>query len=226
MRQLVLGNLNYSSWSIRPLMVARKTGLPVEEVIVPLDFPETSARLKEISPTAKVPLLIWDDVTVWESLAITEWIAEWAPAGDVWPEDPKARAVARAAASEMHAGFQELRRQCAMDIRSRHDTPAITPALESDIARIQELWGQLRAGFGKGGPFLFGKWSAADAFYLPVVTRFRTYGLALSGAAADYAAAVLEDPDFLKLEEEAKAEPWWIKYTPDGRSSGYLQPPA
>ena len=224
MRQLILGNLNYSSWSIRPLMVARKVGLPVEEVIVPLDFPETTARLKEISPTAKVPLLIWDDVTVWESLAITEWIAEWAPPGEVWPEDAKARAIARAAASEMHAGFQELRNMCSMDIRGREPTPDMTPKLEADIARIQELWSGLRAQFGKGGPFLFGKWSAADGFFLPVVTRFRTYGLPLSGAAADYAAAVLEDPDFLKLEEQAKAEPWWIKYGPDGRSSGYLKP--
>ena len=224
MRQLVLGNLNYSSWSIRPLMVARKVALPVEEVIVPLDFPETTARLKEISPTAKVPLLIWDDVTVWESLAITEWIAEWAPSGTVWPEDPKARAIARAAAGEMHAGFPELRATCPMDIRSRAPAPEMTAQLETDIARIQSLWSGLRADFGRAGPYLFGAWSAADAFYLPVVTRFRTYGLPLTGAAADYAAAVLEDPDFLKLEDQAKAEPWWIRYGPDGRSSGYLKP--
>ncbi|MEZ5945537.1 MAG: glutathione S-transferase [Hyphomonas sp.] len=226
MRQLVLGNLNYSSWSIRPLMVARKVALPVEDVIVPLDFPETSARLKEISPTAKVPLLIWDDVTVWESLAITEWIAEWAPPGSVWPEAPAARAIARAAASEMHAGFSELRSKCPMDIRAREATPEMTEKLAADIARIDALWSNLRSTFGKGGPFLFGRWSAADAFYLPVVTRFRTYGLPLSGAAAEYAAAVLEDPDFLRLEEQAKAEPWWIRYGPDGRSSGFLKPEA
>jgi len=224
MNRLVLGNLNYSSWSIRPLMVARKVGLPVEEMIVPLDFPETTERLREISPTAKVPLLIWGEQTVWESLAITEWIAEWAPAGAVWPEDPHARAIARAAASEMHAGFPELRSKCAMDIRARHASPKMTPALAADIARIQDLWSSLRAEFGRGGPFLFGKWSAADAFYLPVVTRFRTYGLPLTGTAADYAEAVLADPDFLTLEAQAKAEPWWINYGPDGRSSGYLNP--
>jgi len=224
MNRLILGNLNYSSWSIRPLMVARKVGLPVEEVIVPLDFPETTARLREISPTAKVPLLIWGDQTVWESLAITEWIAEWAPTGEVWPEDPHARAIARAAASEMHAGFPELRSKCAMDIRARHPSPDMTPALAADIARIQDLWSSLRAKFGHGGPFLFGKWSAADAFYLPVVTRFRTYSLPLTGTAADYAEAVLADPDFLALEAQAKTEPWWINYGPDGRSSGYLNP--
>jgi glutathione S-transferase len=149
MRRLVLGNLNYSSWSIRPLIAARKVGLPVEEVIVPLDFPETTARLKEISPTAKVPLLIWDDQTIWESLAITEWIAEWAPPGEVWPEDPVARAVARAAASEMHAGFPELRSKCPMDIRGRALPPEMTEKLAADVDRIQELWSGLRAEFGE-----------------------------------------------------------------------------
>ena len=224
MRQLVLGNLNYSSWSIRPLLAARRVGLPVEEVIVPLDFPDTSAKLKEISPTAKVPLLIWDDVTVWESLAITEWIADWAPTGEVWPEDAAKRAIARAVTSEMHAGFPALRKACPMDIRGREATPEMTEGLEADIARIQTLWDQMRTEHGDGGPYLFGKWSAADAFYTPVVTRFRTYGLPLTGAAAEYSTAILEDPVFLELEKQAEAEPWWIKYTADGRSSGYLKP--
>ena len=224
MRQLVLDNLNYSSWSIRPLLVARHVGLPVEELIVPLDFPETNAKLKAISPTAKVPLLIWDGQTMWESLAITEWIAEWAPPGQVWPEDAAARAIARAAASEMHAGFAALRRLCPMDIRSRHAAPEMTPELAADVARIDGLWCELRERFGKGGPFLFGQWSAADAFYAPVVTRFRTYNLPLTAPAQAYADAVLADDKFLHLEKQAEAEPWWIKYGPDGRSSGYLKP--
>jgi glutathione S-transferase len=222
MRRFVSGNLNYSSWSIRPLLVARKVGLPVEEVIVPLDFPETTAQLKALSPTAKVPLLIWDGIEIWESLAIAEFIAEWAAPGEVWPPDAQKRAVARAVSSEMHAGFAAIRQQCSMDIRSRHPTPEMTPALEADIKRLTAMWSGMRAKYGNGGPFLFGAWSAADAFYTPVVTRFRTYGLPLSGAAADYAAAVLEDPLFLTLEEQARKEPWWIKYGPDGRSSGYL----
>jgi glutathione S-transferase len=224
MRQFVSGNLNYSSWSIRPLLVARKVGLPVEEIIVPLDFPETTAKLKSISPTAKVPLLLWDGIEIWESLAIAEFIAEWAPPGEVWPLDAEARAIARAVSSEMHAGFAAIRSACPMDIRARHPAPDMTPTLDADITRLHSMWSGLRAKYGKGGPFLFGAWSAADAFYTPVVTRFRTYGLPLSGAAADYATAVLEDPLFLKLEEQAKAEPWWIKYGPDGRSSGYLKP--
>ncbi len=222
MRQFISGNLNYSSWSIRPLLVARKVGLPVEEVIVPLDFPDTAAKLKALSPTAKVPLLIFDDVTVWESLAITEWIAEWAAPGQVWPSDPHARAVARAVSSEMHAGFVALRAACSMDIRSRHPTPDMTAALTSDIQRVAKLWSDTRAQFGRGGPFLFGAWSAADAFFTPVVTRFRTYDLPLSGAAKDYADAVLGDDLFRTLEKQAEAEPWWISYSPDGRSSGYL----
>jgi glutathione S-transferase len=222
MRRFISGNLNYSSWSIRPLLVARKVALPVEEIIVPLDFPETTARLKDLSPTAKVPLLIWDGIEIWESLAIAEFIAEWAAPGEVWPLDAQKRAVARAVSSEMHAGFAAIRQLCSMDIRSRHPAPDMTPALEADIVRLTSMWSGLRARHGDGGPFLFGAWSAADAFYTPVVTRFRTYGLPLSGAAADYAAAVLEDPLFLTLEEQAKQEPWWIKYGPDGRSSGYL----
>ena len=228
MRQFVSGNLNYSSWSIRPLLVARKVNLPVEEVIVPLDFPETTAQLKALSPTAKVPLLIWDGTEIWESLAITEFIAEWATPGAVWPLEPEKRAVARAVSSEMHAGFQAIRQACSMDIRSRHPAPDMTPALEADISRLQTMWSGLRARYGSGGPFLFGAWSAADAFYTPVVTRFRTYGLPLSGAAAEYSAAVLEDPLFRALEEQAKLEPWWIRYGPggSGRSTGYLKPQA
>jgi glutathione S-transferase len=223
MKQLILGNLNYSSWSIRPLLVARQVGLPVEEIIVPLDFPETSAKLKEISPTAKVPLLIWDDETVWESLAITEWIAEWAKPGQVWPLNSNARAIARAATSEMHAGFPALRSLCPMDIRARNATPEMTPALKADVARVDALWCELRERFGQNGPFLFGEWSAADAFYTPVVTRFRTYDLPLTPIAQAYADAVLNDPGFRVLEDQAKAEPWWIAYGPDGRSSGYLK---
>ncbi|MEQ9505423.1 MAG: glutathione S-transferase [Hyphomonas sp.] len=225
MKQFVSGNLNYSSWSIRPLLVSRRAGLPVEEIIVPLDFPETTAQLKAISPTAKVPLLRWDGIEIWESLAIVEFIAEWATPGDVWPLDPEKRAVARAVCSEMHAGFQAIRNACSMDIRARHSAPDMTAALEGDIARLQAMWSGLREKYGSGGSFLFGEWSAADAFYTPVVTRFRTYGLPLSGGAAAYAAAVLEDPLFQKLEAQAKLEPWWIKYGPDGRSSGHLTPP-
>lgn len=223
MRQFVSGNLNYSSWSIRPLLVARHVEMPVEEIIVPLDFPETSAKLKEISPTAKVPLLLWDGVAIWDSLAITEFIAEWAEPGQVWPEDPVKRAIARAAASEMHSSYPALRKACPMDIRGRAAMPEMTEELASDIARVQALWGDLRLEHGQGGDFLFGAWSAADAFFAPVVTRFRTYGIELDGTAAEYSAAVFADPKFQTLEAQAAAEPWWIAYGPEGRSSGHIK---
>ncbi|MGH1421873.1 MAG: glutathione S-transferase [Hyphomonas sp.] len=223
MRQLILGNVNYSSWSIRPLLVARHVMLPVEEVIVPLDFPETSEMLKELSPTAKVPLLKWDGVTVWESLAITEWLAEWAEPGKVWPEDPTKRAVARSAASEMHASFPALRSACPMDIRGREETPEMTPELAADIARVQGLWTDLRTEYGQGGDFLLGEWSAADAFFAPVVTRFRTYGIAIDANAQAYSEAVFADPKMKQLEAEAAVEPWWLSYGPDGRASGYVK---
>lgn len=226
MRKLVLGNLNYSSWSIRPLLVARHVELPVEEQIVPLDFPETIQQLKEISPTAKVPLLIWDQLTIWDSLAITEWIAEWAPDGKVWPSDPVKRAEARAVVAEMHSGFPAIRNNCPVDIRARTEPIARTDALDRDVSRIDQLWTDLRTRHAGDGDFLFGEWSAADAFYAPVVTRFRTYGLPMSDVSKVYSDAVFADPKMQRLEQEAEAEPWFIKYTADGRSSGYLNPDA
>lgn len=228
MRKFLSGNLNYSSWSIRPLLAIRRAGMPVEEEVLPLNFPETTARLREISPSAKVPLLIWDDLEIWESLAITEFVAEWAGPGIIWPENHHRRAIARAISSEMHAGFPALRKECPMDIRTRAPAPQMTEALEADISRIQTMWTDLRKTHGANreepGPFLFGAWSAADAFYTPVVTRLRTYGLPLEGAAADYATAILEDPLFQKLEEQAQAEPWWLAYGPEGRTSGHVKP--
>ncbi|MFN3312896.1 MAG: hypothetical protein ACK46Q_05470, partial [Hyphomonas sp.] len=148
--------------------------------------------------------------------------------GIIWPRDAARRAIARAACSEMHAGFSALRSQCPMDIRGRAETPPENAALDADIDRINMLWSGLRDTHGQNtdepGPFLFGAWSAADAFFTPVVTRFRTYGLPLSGAALDYSAAILSDPLFTTLEAEAAAEPWWISYGPEGRSSGSLKP--
>jgi len=223
MRKLVLGNVNYSSWSIRALLVARKTGLGLKEDVIPLDFPETSTQLRKISPTAKVPLLLWDDLHIWESLAITEFLAEHAPAGSVWPQAAAPRAIARALTAEMHAGFPALRKACWMDIRGRHDTPEMTDTLKADIARMLDLWKTTRETYGADGPFLFGKWSAADAFYAPIVTRFRTWNLPLDDNGRAYSEAVFADPAMQQLEKEAAAEPWWIDYGPDGRSSGYLK---
>lgn len=221
MRAFVSGNINYSSWSIRALLMVRHLGLEVEEEIVPLDFPDTTARLAEISPTRKVPLLIWDDETIWDSLAIIEWLADRFPDKKVWPEDRKARARARAICAEMHSGFPDLRRVCPMDIRSRHGRPEMTEALANDIARVDEIWTEALE--ASGGPYLFGEWSAADAVYAPVVTRFQTYDLPRSTASQAYMVAVLSHPLMKQMAAEAEAEPWGITYGPDGRKA-WLRP--
>lgn len=230
MRKFFSGNLNYSSWSIRPLLALRKSGLGTEEEIIPLDLPESADRLRQISPTGRVPVLVWDDLVIWDSLAILEFIAERTPAGTVWPVDPGRRALARSVCCEMHSGFQTLRTLCPMDIRSRLPAPGPTPALQADINRVIGIWTELRRTHGRNteepGPFLFGRWSGADAFFTPVVTRFRTYGITLQGEAESYASAILEDPVFRRLEAEATGEPWWIRYDASGRSSGYVTPPA
>jgi len=219
MRKFVSGNLNYSSWSIRALLMVRHLGLEVEEEIVPLDFPDTTARLAEISPTRKVPLLLTDDETVWDSLAIIEWLADRYPDAGVWPADPKARARARAISAEMHSGFPALRRECPMDIRSRHGRPEMSEALANDILRVDAIWSSALE--TSGGPYLFGEWSAADAVYAPVVTRFLTYDLPRSTTAQAYIVAVMSHPLMVKLAAEAAAEPWWIKYDENGRSAGF-----
>lgn len=220
MRKFVSGNLNYSSWSIRALLMVRHLKLDVEEEIVPLDFPDTTARLAEISPTRKVPLLLWDDETVWDSLAIIEWLADRFPDAGVWPQDSKARGRARAISAEMHSGFPDLRRACPMDIRSRHGRPEMTEALANDISRVDDIW--CEALEASGGPYLFGEWSAADAVYAPVVTRFQTYDLPRTNTAQAYMVAVLSHPLMVKLAAEAAAEPWWIKYDASGRSAGLM----
>lgn len=221
MRTFVSGNINYSSWSIRALLMVRHLGLEVEEEIVPLDFPETTARLADISPTRKVPLLIWDDETVWDSLAIIEWLADRFPDKQVWPEDRKARARARAISAEMHSGFPDLRRACPMDIRSRHGRPEMTEALANDIARVDQIWTEALQ--SSGGPYLFGDWTAADAMYAPVVSRFQTYDLPRSAVSQTYMVAVLSHPLMKQMAAEAEAEPWGITYGPEGRKA-WLRP--
>lgn len=216
MRLFVSGNLNYSSWSIRALLMARHVGLEAREEIVPLDFPDTSARLAAISPTRKVPLLVWDDETVWDSLAIIEWLAERFPEKGVWPEDAKARGHARAISAEMHSGFPVLRAECSMDIRSKHPTPDLTDRLKADIQRVDDIWTETRDKFGGSGPFLYGDWCAADAVYAPVVTRFITYDLPRSAGAQAYMDAVMAHPLMVQLAKEADVEPWCIEYGPHG----------
>jgi len=211
MTELILGNMNYSSWSIRAALVARASGLNLPERIVPLGFDETRNTLVEQTGYHTVPVLIDGDLIVRDSLAITEWIAERAETGRVWPGDPTKRALARSVCAEMHSGFMQIRSKMGVDIRSRKPSPAFEGPLEDEIHRVLTIWTNLRARFADDGPYLLGEWSAADAFYAPVVTRFRTYGFALEGAAKLYADAVWENPLVAELRQQADAEPWEIE---------------
>jgi glutathione S-transferase len=200
---LIIGTKQFSSWSLRPWLAAKVGGLAVDEVEITLRQPDTKARILAHSPSGKVPCLIDAGLVVWDSLAICEYLAELVP--DLWPEDRNARAVARAVSAEMHAGFQALRSQCPMDVCLEAPMAEIAAEVQADIDRIDALWCECRARFGAGGPFLFGRFSVADAMYAPVVTRFATYGLPLSPAAAAYAQAVRALPAMRDWVAEATA---------------------
>lgn len=188
-RLLVIGNHNYSSWSLRPWLVLRHLGLPFRLERVALDRPDTAERIGAFSPAGRVPVLLEGAVTVWDSLAIIEHLAE--RHHGLWPVDPVARGMARAVAFEMHSGFAALRAELPMNIRAIGRKVSPSPAAAADIARIVAIWSAARQGFGAGGPWLFGAFSAADAMYAPVASRFRTYGVDLPEPLRAYQATVL-----------------------------------
>ena len=205
---LVIGNKNYSSWSMRPWLAMKVAGIAFEEVVISLDAPDFKQRLSKISGTGKVPALVDGNVAVWESLAILEYLAETFPQAALWPADAKARAHARAIASEMHAGFVPLRRHCPMNIWRPVKKRDLTPDVFANVRRIDAMWTDCRMRFGGGGPFLFGKFSAADAMYAPVVSRFHTYAVDVGPAAAAYMDAVMALPAWAEWTAAAVKEPW------------------
>lgn len=223
MSELILGNMNYSSWSIRAALVARASGLEIPETIVPLGFDATRASLVERTGHHTVPVLLASGLIIRDSLAIAEWIGEQAEAGRVWPSDPAKRALARAVVAEMHSGFLQIRSKMPVDIRSRKPGPDLDEAMQAEIDRVLAIWTDCRAKSDQDGRFLFGAWSAADAFYAPVVTRFRTYGYDLTGAAADYADAVWESGLLQQLRQQAEAEPWEIEMGVLGPARAWLR---
>jgi glutathione S-transferase len=208
---LIVGNKNYSSWSLRPFVALKQVGAHFDEVVIPLRHPDTAARILHYSPAGRVPILRHGDITVWESLAICEYLAETFPAAELWPSDRAARAAARAVSAEMHAGFAALREACPMNIRAEKPPRTFKPAVARDIERIQEIWRDCRARFGDGGPFLFGKPGNADAMYAPVVTRFRTYGVKLDDVSAAYADAMWSLPSMQEWIEASRREPWSLE---------------
>ncbi|MES3025060.1 MAG: glutathione S-transferase family protein [Pseudomonadota bacterium] len=202
---LVIGNKNYSSWSMRPWVALSAFGIPFQEVRVLLDQPDTAARIAEFSAAGRVPVLIAGEITVWDSLAICEYAAEQFPEKHMWPQDVAARAMARAVSAEMHSGFGGLRSAMSMNIRASLPGRGRTPEAQGDIGRISEIWEECLSRFGHH-QFLFGEFSIADAFFAPVVTRFRTYGVSLAPALQAYCERVEGHPAVARWIAEAKAE--------------------
>ncbi len=183
---LLIGNKNYSSWSLRPWLAMKVAGIAFEETVISLDAPDFKSRVTTVRGAGKVPVLVDGGISVWESLAILEYLAEKFPTSGLWPRDARARAHARAAASEMHGGFGALRSQLPMNVRRPVKAHAVEDDAKRDIARIDALWSECRTRFGNEGPFLYGAFGAADAMYAPVVWRFHTYAVEVSAVAGAY----------------------------------------
>jgi len=209
---LLIGNRNYSSWSLRGWLACRLSGISFETNLVLLDQPDTAERISAVSPNARVPCLTHGDVVVWESLAIAEYLHELRPSAAMWPETAPARATARSLAAEMHSGFMGIRNRCPMDIRGKVGPIAPPAEVASDLARLESAWANARSAFGEGGPYLFGRWSLADVAFAPVASRCRTYGLPLSAPAQAYVDAVLAHDHFAEWREAALAEPHRIPH--------------
>jgi glutathione S-transferase len=212
--KLIIGNKNYSSWSLRGWLACKQSGLAFEEITVPLfgDDWEAARSSEDLAPShGKVPIL-WDgDAVVWDSLAIIEYLADKVGRDRFWPKDDAARAMARSMVAEMHSSYMPLRRACPMNIRSRVEGVALGEDVRADIVRILTLWAEARARFGKGGPFLFGTFGAADVIYAPVVSRFLTYGIGVPGFAQAYMQAVWEHEWMQQWINAAESEDWVIE---------------
>ena len=217
--KLIIGNKNYSSWSLRGWLACKQSGLPFEELTVPLygeDWEAQKHSRDDIAPSSgKVPIL-WDgEAVVWDSLAIIEYLADKVGRDRFWPKADDARAMARSMVAEMHASYLPLRRECPMNIRRHYEGAAISDGISdetrADIVRILTLWAEARARFGKGGPFLFGTFCAADIIYAPVVSRFITYGIPVPGFALAYMQAVWEHEWLREWIAAAEAEEWVVE---------------
>jgi glutathione S-transferase len=209
---LVLGNKNYSSWSLRPWLAFAHHRIPYEEIVINIYDDATKQEILKHSPTGKVPVLLDGKVTVWESLAIIDYIAEKYPKLGLWPADPAARGHARAISAEMHAGFQNLRRDCPMTLKRVPRPIQMSDAAIVDIERIVTMWNETRARFGKGGNFLFGDFSAADCMYAPIATRIRTYAIPVDLVSSAYVDAIHTLPAFEAWRHAALKETWTSHY--------------
>jgi glutathione S-transferase len=205
---LVIGNKNYSSWSLRPWIAMKVADIPFGEIVIPLYESGSRERVLAYSPAGKVPVLVDDGLTVWESLAILEYLAEKFPAAGLWPAATDARAHARAIAAEMHAGFVPLRRHCPMNVWRRVKARELPNDVVADVRRIDAIWTDCRTRFGAGGPFLFGAFTAADAMYAPIVSRLHTYAVEVGAASRAYMQAVMALAAWQEWTAAALVEPW------------------
>ena len=207
---LTIGNKAYSSWSLRPWILLRHFEIPFEEQVIPL-YEETSAlEIQRHSPTGKVPVLAAADILVWDSLAIMEFVADARPGLAIWPRDRAPRAMARALAAEMHAGFADLRRSCPTNFRRQPSPIELSGDVRRDIERIEAAWAAARRQWGQGGPFLFGAFTAADAMFAPVVSRFHTYAVEVGADTRAYMETVMALPAWKAWIAGAAAETWVI----------------
>ncbi len=214
---LVIGNKNYSSWSLRPWLLLKQAGIPFTEVYIPLYVGDWRERILKHSLSGRVPVLEHGAIKVWDSLAICEYLAEQFPEKQLWPADVAARAEARSVSAEMHSGFQALRQNMFMNIRRRMPTRGRTPETAADIGRITAMWNDCRRRHAAGGPFLFGRFSIADAMYAPVALRFQTYAVEPDSAAQEYVRTLLALPALQKWITAARAEKESIpQYEPAG----------
>ncbi|HXX13073.1 MAG TPA: glutathione S-transferase family protein [Burkholderiales bacterium] len=203
---LVIGNKNYSSWSLRVWLLMKHAGIPFDEIRIPLYVAGSKESLRKYAPSGKVPVLLDGSLAIWDSLAIAEYLAEHHPDRRLWPQDSAVRAVARSISAEMHSGFGALRSNMSMNCRGSFPGIGRTVEVAADVERIQRMWIDCRERFGVAGPFLFGEFTTADAMYAPVVLRFKTYAVQLAPVARQYADTVLGLPALQDWVEAAKAE--------------------
>ncbi len=207
---LIIANKNYSSWSLRPWLAMTAAGIHFDETLILLDTPDTKTQITEHSKAGRVPILHHGKITIWETLAILEYLAETFPEKNFWPKAIGARAMARSISNEMHAGFSGLRNACPMNLRRPQKPVTLTDETRADVARIEEIWRDCRKTYGKGGKFLFGRFCNADAMFAPVVTRFETYAIPVAKDTRAYMDTIMATTAFQKWKSAALKETWIV----------------
>jgi glutathione S-transferase len=208
---LYIANKAYSSWSLRPWLLMATLGIPFEEVTIPMARPDSKKKMLKHSPSGKMPALKDGDVLAYESIAVIEYIAEKYPQKNIWPKNKAARALARSLCAEMHAGFQPLRQHCPTIFRRPVKARELTPEALQDVARLETIFASTRKSYGRGGPFLFGKFSAADAMFAPIITRLHIYDLQVSKTTRAYMDAIMALPAYQAWLKDAAKEKWAIE---------------